>query len=56
LGETVTIPSLEDKSEWDGYDVARRAMAGKLSRTKPATRYHVGSETARHGSLEPAHS
>ena len=55
-GETVTIPALEDKSEWDAYDAARRAMAGKLSRTKPATRYKVGSETARRDSLEPAHS
>lgn len=55
-GETVTIPPLEDKSEWDAYETARLAMAGKLSRAKPATRYNVGSETARHGSLEPAHS
>jgi short-subunit dehydrogenase len=55
-GETVTIPALEDKFEWDAYDAARQAMAGKLSRTNPATRYNVGSETARHGSLEPAHS
>jgi short-subunit dehydrogenase len=55
-GETVTIPALEDKSEWDAYDAARRAMAGKLSRTKPAARYNVGSETARRDSLEPAHS
>jgi short-subunit dehydrogenase len=55
-GETVTIPALEDKSEWDAYDAARRAMAGKLSRTKPAGRYNVGSETARHASFEPAHS
>ena len=55
-GETVTIPALEDKSEWDAYNAARRAMAGKLSRTKPAARYKVGRETARHGSLEPVHS
>ena len=54
-GETVTIPSLEDKSEWDAYDAARLAMAGKLSRTMPAARYHVGSETARRDSWEPAH-
>ena len=54
-GETVTIPSLEDKSEWDAYDAARLAMAGKLSRTKPAARYHVGSERARRDSWEPAH-
>jgi short-subunit dehydrogenase len=53
-GETVTIPPLEDKSEWDAYEAARLAMAGKLSRTKPASRYNVRSETARHGSLEPA--
>jgi short-subunit dehydrogenase len=55
-GETVTIPALEDKSEWDAYEAARRAMAGKLSRTKPATRYNVAGETARRDSLEPAHS
>jgi short-subunit dehydrogenase len=55
-GETVTIPALEDKSEWDAYERARLAMAGKLSRTKPATRYNVAGETARRDSLEPAHS
>jgi short-subunit dehydrogenase len=54
-GETVTIPSLEDKSEWDAYDAARRAMAGKLSRTKPANRYNVVSEEVRRASWEPAH-
>jgi hypothetical protein len=55
-GETVTIPPLEDKSEWDAYESARLAMAGKLSRTKPATRYAVESERAGRGSREPAHS
>jgi short-subunit dehydrogenase len=55
-GETVTIPALEDKSEWDAYERARLAMAGKLSRRKPATRYNVAGETARRDSLEPAHS
>jgi short-subunit dehydrogenase len=55
-GETVTIPALEDKSEWDAYERARLAMAGNLSRTKPATRYNVAGETARRDSLEPAHS
>jgi short-subunit dehydrogenase len=54
-GETVTIPSLEDKSEWDAYDAARRAMAGNLSRTKPAIRYYVVSEEVRRASWEPAH-
>ncbi|KLK89833.1 AraC family transcriptional regulator [Microvirga vignae] len=54
-GETVTIPALEDKSEWDAYDAARQTMAGKLSRTKPANRYNVGSETGSRTSWEPAH-
>jgi uncharacterized protein len=53
-GETVTIPSLEEKSEWDAYDAARRAMAGKLSKTKPAGRYNLASEKDRI-SREPAH-
>ncbi len=53
-GETVTIPPLEDKSEWDAYEAARLAMAGKLSRTKPASRYNVRSEQARRDSWEPA--
>src|SRR3712207_2714261 len=48
-GETVTIPPLENKSEWDAYEAARLAMAGKLSRTKPATRYNVRSERAEIG-------
>src|SRR5712671_1987192 len=30
-GEVVTIPSLPEKSEWDAFDAARRAMSGKLS-------------------------
>jgi short-subunit dehydrogenase len=45
-GEIVTIPSLEDKPDWDAYDAARRAMAGKLSRTNPASRYKVGLASA----------
>jgi short-subunit dehydrogenase len=55
-GETVTIPALEDKSEWEAYNAARRAMASKLSRTNPATRYNVGSEKGSRDSREPAHS
>jgi short-subunit dehydrogenase len=55
LGETVTIPSLEDKSEWDAYEAARRAMAGKLSKAKPATRYTVPAKRAGRDSWEPAH-
>jgi len=46
-GETVTIPSLPDKAEWDGFDAARRAMSGKLSNSVPASRYNVQhSQTA----------
>lgn len=40
-GETVTIPSLPEKAEWDAFEAARRAMAGKLSRAVPARRYRI---------------
>lgn len=40
-GEIVTIPSLPDKAEWDGFDAARRAMSGRLSRAVPADRYNI---------------
>jgi short-subunit dehydrogenase len=40
-GEVVTIPSLPEKSEWDAFDAARRAMSGKLSSAVPASRYNV---------------
>jgi short-subunit dehydrogenase len=40
-GETVTIPSLPDKAEWDAFDTARRAMAGRLSSAVPARRYDI---------------
>jgi short-subunit dehydrogenase len=52
-GETVTIPSLENKAEWDAYDAARREMAGRLSRTEPATRYNVVTVKADRASREP---
>ncbi|MDA9499195.1 SDR family NAD(P)-dependent oxidoreductase [Bradyrhizobium sp. CCBAU 11357] len=41
LGETVTIPSLPDESEWDRHEAARLAMAGKLSSAIPASRYNL---------------
>ncbi len=41
-GEIVTIPSLPDKAEWDGFEAARRAMSGRLSSAVPARRYNVG--------------
>ncbi|WMT74294.1 SDR family oxidoreductase [Bradyrhizobium sp. Ash2021] len=40
-GETITIPSLPDKAEWDEFDAARRAMSGKLSSSVPASRYGI---------------
>jgi uncharacterized protein len=33
-GEIVTVPSLPDKAEWDGFEAARRAMS-------PARRYNI---------------
>jgi hypothetical protein len=41
LGETVTIPSLPNKAEWDRYEAARRAMSGKISSAIAAPRYNV---------------
>ncbi len=45
-GETITIPSLPDEAEWDGFDAARRAMSGKLSSTAPAHRYNIRQTAA----------
>jgi len=45
-GEFATIPALEDGAKWDAYEAARRAMHPELSRTKPASRYGVGTEAA----------
>jgi short-subunit dehydrogenase len=40
-GEIITIPSLPDKAEWEGFDAARRAMSSKLSSAVPARRYNI---------------
>ena len=40
-GEVVTIPSLPDKAEWDGFEAARRAMSTRLSSSVPARRYNI---------------
>jgi short-subunit dehydrogenase len=42
-GEIVTIPSLPDKAEWDGFEVARRAMSTRLSSSVPARRYNISN-------------
>jgi uncharacterized protein len=41
LGETVTIPSLANKAEWDRYEAARRAMSDKISSAIAAPRYNL---------------
>ncbi len=38
-GEVVTIPALADIEQWNRFEAARRAMAGKLSNAAPAQRY-----------------
>ena len=38
-GETVTIPSLPDISQWEAYEAARHEMTPNLSRSSPAARY-----------------
>jgi short-subunit dehydrogenase len=41
LGETVTIPALANRAEWDRFETARLAMSGKLSSAIAAPRYHL---------------
>jgi short-subunit dehydrogenase len=43
-GETVTIPSLPDQAEWDGFEAARRAMSTRLSSSVPAPRYNIRNQ------------
>src|SRR6202158_1741255 len=45
-GEIVTIPSLPDKAEWDGFEAARRAMSTRLSSSVPARRYNIRNPQA----------
>jgi short-subunit dehydrogenase len=37
--EAVTIPPLQNESEWLSYDAARKAMLGSFQQSKPAARY-----------------
>lgn len=41
LGETITIPSLPNQSEWDRYEAQRRAMTPRLSSAIAAARYDL---------------
>jgi len=43
MGEVVTLPALEDASQWQAMESARLAMAPNLSRTAPASRYKVAA-------------
>lgn len=38
-GEFVTIPSLPDNADWDGYEAARQKLMPNLSKQQPAARY-----------------
>ena len=44
-GELVTLPSLPDKAEWDGYEAARQRMIPNLLRPEPAERYRSAPQT-----------
>ncbi len=41
LGEAVTIPSLPDNADWDGFIAARKALRPNLSHARPAERYRA---------------
>ncbi|KAF1003601.1 MAG: Serine 3-dehydrogenase [Luteibacter sp.] len=40
-GELVTLPAVEDQGLVDALESARRALFGELSKSRPASRYHV---------------
>jgi uncharacterized protein len=44
LGETVTLPSLPESSDWDTFEAGRLALGPKLSRSAPAQRYGVSPQ------------
>jgi short-subunit dehydrogenase len=46
LGETITIPSLEDTATFDAFLAARDALAPGLSLNQPATRYGADTQEA----------
>lgn len=41
LGETVTVPSLPDVTDWQAYEAARTLLLPNLSRGTPAARYRA---------------
>lgn len=44
LGETVTLPSLPESSDWDTFEASRLALRPNLSRSAPAQRYAVSRQ------------
>jgi short-subunit dehydrogenase len=46
LGETVTVPSLPQSSDWDTFEANRLVLQPKLSRSVPADRYRISRESA----------
>ncbi|MGB1563421.1 MAG: SDR family NAD(P)-dependent oxidoreductase [Sinimarinibacterium flocculans] len=42
-GETVTIPSLPDLTDWETLEQARKALGPNLSRSRPASRYGLAA-------------
>jgi uncharacterized protein len=43
LGETVTVPSLPESSDWETFEARRLVLQPKLSRSVPAERYTVAA-------------
>jgi short-subunit dehydrogenase len=41
LGETITVPSLPESSDWDSFEASRLGLQPKLSRSIPAHRYRL---------------
>ena len=52
LGETVTLPSLPESSDWNTFEASRLALRPKLLRSAPAQRYRV-SRQGSDGSIQP---
>ena len=38
-GEVITIPPLQDGTEWDAYEATRKALSQRFGHTKPGQRY-----------------
>jgi len=48
-GEFATVPALPEVADWNAFESARLALAPKLSRSAPAPRYALGTDTIRPG-------